>query len=239
MSRRFGLFLFAVCLVLSVFGSDKTFVSESVFLAPANAASVFPGDTLLVNGQVLSTDYSDFFPYSRYVYVEIADADNNVVVRQKVRCSSLGMFSAAMPMDGKMKNGLYRMRGYTQFMRNRPNVAFPTQPLYIGMQREKAVSGGVQAMLFPEGGRLVDEAMQSVGLFLCDANGMPVCARYSVVANSRDTVCVGKTSSNGLATFTFMPQNGASYEVLCRAVVKFFRLLCRIRSGKRPLCVPT
>lgn len=216
MNRILTILSLLLSLSASAYGQGKTFVSERVYVSARNA-EVFPGDTLHVQGQLLSTDYSDFYPYSRYIYVEMADGTDSVVVRQKVRCSAYGAFRAALPLDGNMRKGVYRMRGYTTFMRNRNTPNFPTVPVYVGVRpRTDGDVRDISAMVFPEGGRLVDDAMQSVGLFAFDDNGRPIRAEYSVVAQTGDTVCVGRTSLSGLATFAFAPQHGAKYTVALR-----------------------
>ena len=65
---------------------NKILVSERIFLTPTQVY-YDKNDTVEIIGQILSTDYSDFYPYSRYVYLELFDKDSKLVSRQKVKCN--------------------------------------------------------------------------------------------------------------------------------------------------------
>ncbi len=189
----------------------KALVSERVFLAPTDTY-YDKHDTVEVVGQLLSTDYVDFFPYSRYLYLELADKNNELVMRQKVRCDQNGRFYATLPLEGHVENGVYYMRGYTQFMRNRNNAFYPMTPVYVGVR--PATSAGdsqVKVMFFPEGGHLVEGATQNVGLYVCNSTNQPVQTQFWVLKNATDTIASGKTTLSGLATFAFVPQASANY----------------------------
>lgn len=213
--KRLIIFLFLALLSLSSHARDRYFLSERVYVAPLNNV-VYASDTVRLMGQVLSTDYGDFYPYSRYVYVELSDRNNALAKRVKVRCNDDGSFYAAMPLDGEMAQGVYNLRGYTQFMRNRGNDFYPMTPLYVGV---RPVADGdtscVSAMFFPEGGHFVSGEPQTMGVYLCNATLSPVSAEFDVVRGNGEVVCGGKTSSSGLASVSFMPDGDD-----CMLVVK-------------------
>ena len=198
--------------VMAASSHDKLFLSERVFLAPLSQC-VDLEDTIRVAGQVLSTDYSDFYPYSRYIYVDLVGDNSHVVTRNKVRMADDGTFYTDMPLTKKMDKGIYYLRGYTQFMRNRGNALFPLYPLYIGIEPEKRpYLTGMGAMFFPEGGHLAcGGAVQNVGVYLYDGSKSPVAADFAVLKNMRDTVCCSKTDKYGLATVSFIPESGSMY----------------------------
>lgn len=249
---RFLRLLFLVLansIVMVASSHDKLFLSERVFLAPLSQC-VDLEDTIRIAGQVLSTDFSDFYPYSRYVYVELVDNDSHVVARNKVRMADDGTFYTNIPLTKKEDKGIYCLRGYTQFMRNRGNALFPLYPLYIGVELEKNHNpAGVRAMFFPEGGHLAcGGAVQNVGVYLFDDSKSPVTADFTVLKNMRDTVCCGKTDRYGLATVSFIPDSGEVYTLsseahtfympqplnipTLRATVNRNRLVCNIVSGR-------
>ncbi len=214
-----------LCSVLvPLLAQNKTLVSERVFLAPV---STYYGrnDTVQVIGQVLSTEYTDFYPYSRYVYLEISDKDNNLVLRQKVKCDQTGRFYATMPLETKIGNGKYYLRGYTQFMRNRKNAFYPMVPLFVGIRPAvSADNNNVKTMFFPEGGHLVSGATQNLGVYLCNDINQPLETRFWVLKNNKDTIFCGNTSRSGLATVGFVPQGNADYILQTSYSDQFFKL---------------
>lgn len=88
---RYLVLIIVNCFVMVVYCHGKAFVSERVLLVPLSQW-VALGDTVRISGQVLSTDYNDFYPYSRYVYVELIGKNDSVVARNKVRMADDGVF---------------------------------------------------------------------------------------------------------------------------------------------------
>lgn len=189
----------------------KALVSERVFLAPTETY-YDKNDTVEVVGQLLSTDYGDFYPYSRYLYLELTDKNNELVMRQKVRCDKNGRFYATLALEGNVENGVYYLRGFTQFMRNRNNAIYPITPLYVGVRpTASADNSQLKVIFFPEGGHLVEGSTQNVGLYICNSTNQPVQTQFWILKNATDTIASGKTTLSGLATFGFMPQSGGTY----------------------------
>ena len=157
-------------------------------------------------GQLLSTDYNDFYPYSRYVYVELIDRNKQVVERKKIRCNDNGSFFTSILLPDKSPNGIYYVRGYSQFMRNRESQQFPMVPLYVGvMPQEQETKGNIYTGVFPEGGHLVKGHVQTVGIYICNEHKMPTATKFVILNSLRDTICSGKTDANGLASISFIP----------------------------------
>ncbi len=209
----------------------KALVSERVFLAPTETY-YDKNDTVEVVGQLLSTDYTDFYPYSRYLYLELADNKNQLIVRQKVKCAPNGHFCASIPLENYVENGVYYLRGYTQFMRNRNNAFYPMTPVFVGVRPATSEdSNHLKVMFFPEGGHLVAGVTQNVGLYLCDDKNQPVLSDFCVLKNATDTIVSGKTTLSGFASFGFMPQSGASYMLKTSQSEQTF-LLPSLDSGR-------
>lgn len=197
------------CLQLSA--QDKVFLSERVFLAPVTSYCS-PSDTLQITGQVLSTSHEDFYPYSRYVYIDLIDANNLVQTTIKARCGDDGYFFTSIPLDLYTAEGVYYLRGYTQFMRNRRLSHYPMVPLFLSVKPDdSAVQNAARVQFFPEGGHLVEGAAQNVGVYVCDNALRPMQTDYCIMANNTDTIARGHTTKSGLASFSLNPQPGVSY----------------------------
>ena len=96
--------IFLCSVLIQMMAQNKILVSERIFLTPTHVY-YDKNDTVEIIGQILSTDYSDFYPYSRYVYLELFDKDSKLVSRQKVKCNDKGCFYATMPL-GAIKEKL-------------------------------------------------------------------------------------------------------------------------------------
>lgn len=203
--KKIILIIVSCLFVLAAHSQDKMFVSERIFIALADQF-VLKNDTVKIMGQLLSTDYNDFYPYSKYVYVELTDKNKQVVERKKIRCNDNGSFYTYIILPQKTTNGIYYVRGYSQFMRNRESPQFPMVPLYVGvMPQEQETKGNIYAGFFPEGGHLVKGQVQTVGIYICNEHKMPTATKFVILNSLRDTICSGKTDANGLASISFIP----------------------------------
>lgn len=203
--KKIILIIISCLFVLAAHSQDKMFVSERIFIALADQF-VLKNDTVKIMGQLLSTDYNDFYPYSRYVYVELIDRNKQVIERKKIRCNDNGSFFTSILLPDKSPNGIYYVRGYSQFMRNRESPQFPMVPLYVGvMPQEQETKENIYAGFFPEGGHLVKGHVQTVGIYICNEHKMPSATNFVILNSRRDTICSGKTDANGLASISFIP----------------------------------
>lgn len=223
MKKYYLIYLF-FAIALFCYGKNKTLVSERVFLAPTNTY-YSKNDTVEIIGQLLSTEYTDFYPYSRYLYIELADKTNKLITRQKVKCEQNGYFHTIIPLEDNVKDGVYYLRGYTQFMRNRNNAFYPMTPLFVGVRPAIFTDNHqIKVMFFPEGGHLVGGVTQNVGIYLCNDINQPIQSKFWILKNDTDTIANGQTTKSGLATFGFIPQSGASYTLQTNQSKQIFQV---------------
>lgn len=93
------------------------FRSEQIFLGVAKTEWA-PNDTIEANGIVTCLAGGNIRPYSRYLYIELLDSSDSVIVRQKVGCEENGRFRAQIPTVSVAGVGVYYVRAYTNLMRN-------------------------------------------------------------------------------------------------------------------------
>lgn len=222
------------------------FRSEQIFLGVAKTEWA-PNDTIEVNGIVTCLAAKNKHPYSRYLYIELLDSSDSVMVRQKVGCDESGRFSARIPTLSVTGKGVYYLRAYTNLMRNFSGENFALQPVLIGKtfpKREKG-NGVLRCAIYPEGGFLVENQVQGIVTSVTDYTGSSLAGvGLSVVDDLGDTLCVGKTRASGLANLKFVPLAARHYRLLVRdnGVTTSFdvpsargdrmKLQCAINGGK-------
>lgn len=216
--RRLLIFIILLCAVNGVAQQYKPYLSERIFVAPVNTVYEL-GDTVEIVGQLLSTDYADFYPYSRYVYVDLLDNKNTIVKTLKLKCHDDGSFFTAFTV-GNNDAGVYHLRGYTRFMCNQKKGLYPTSTFYYGVDTPlKAKSGdgeandGLNIAFFPEGGHLTGGVLQNIGVYAYDNGKRPVKTDFCIVKDDKDTLCYGSTSNGGWAKFSFMPDSRSQYTI--------------------------
>lgn len=192
------------------------FRSEQIFLGVAKTEWA-PNDTIEANGIVTCLASGNIRPYSRYLYIELLDSSDSVMVRQKVGCDENGRFRARIPTVSVVSVGVYYVRAYTNLMRNFSGENFALQPVLIGEafpKREKG-NGVLRCSIYPEGGFLVEGQVQGIVASVTDYSGKAISGvKLSVVNDKGDTLCVGKTRTSGLANLKFVPLAARHYKLL-------------------------
>lgn len=172
------------------------------------------GDTVWVEGRVMRSDNdTTFIPYSRYVYVELADECDTVLVRQKLVCDSIGNFITRVPI-GYWLPGYYYLRAYSKVMANFAPETLPIFPVRIGEDMPPLESpSDLSCSFYPEGGHLVNGYPQNVGIMLTDEQGSPVRQSFRLMNSVGDTLSTQTTTSNGWQVLRFTPLEGMQYHI--------------------------
>lgn len=214
---RFSLLIislfFAIVPLSAQLPSD--FRTEQIFLCPAKTVWA-SSDTIEAEGMVTCDAAHRWKPYSRYLYVELIDSNDSLLLRNKIRCADNGFFKTSIPPGYAVTSGVYYLRAYTNMMRSFSMESFAVQPLLINKLLPKRVSfDGTDAkcMIYPSGGRLIYGSIQNMAAFLTNSDRLPLAYRQLSLVNGRDTVAVCSTSASGFATFSFIPQQGGDYHL--------------------------
>lgn len=153
---------------------------------------------------------------SKITYVEILSADNKSVLQGKIAMNS-GTGSGSFLIPPSLSSGNYRLRAYTNWMRNFPADNYFEKQITIvnSFKRPEwkiATEAGYDFQLFPEGGNLVAGLETNVAFRLTDQYGNGVqCA--GIITNQRnDTVAVIKSLRLGMGRFRFLPKAGETYK---------------------------
>ena len=172
------------------------------------------GDTAWIEGRVMRSDNdTTFIPYSRYVYVELADERDTVLVRQKLVCDSVGNFITRMPIDYWVP-GYYYLRAYSKVMANFAPETLPVFPVWVGEEMAPYESpSDLSCSFYPEGGHLVNGYPQNVGIMFADELGSPVHQSFRLMNSVGDTVSTQTTTSNGWQVLRFTPMEGIQYHI--------------------------
>lgn len=186
--------------------------TERIFIAPT-ASDYRPGDSIAIMGQILATD-SLKTPFSKYLYVEIFDRKDSVLLRKKLRTNGQGQFMARLQASPIWEPDIYYLRAYTQLMQNFSPKAFPVVPLQIGKKAEQPEwnTTSVHCRFYPEGGTLVEGKTQRVVFQLTDYRGFPLSIPYCITAG-KDTLDNGRTTPSGFQQMQYIPQQGKRVEL--------------------------
>lgn len=190
---------------------------EKVFIA-SDRLDYNDGDSILLEGKLMTGDTLKT-TYSRYVYVELFNAKDSLINRQKLICETNGDFTSKMQVDYGLQKGYYYLRAYTKLMQNFPDETYPVVPIRIGLtsQQQQAVSKeDLFCKFFPEGGHLGMGEAQNVAIHLHNQNYRPVSEPYVIVNIDGDTIQQQKTTPGGWQIVSFTPVKGMNYYLKTR-----------------------
>jgi len=190
--------------------------TEQIFLCPKKTMWT-SSDTIELEGQVTCLAENRVFPYSNYLYIELINNKDSVLTRQKASCKDKGYFKTRIPQDPTNEAGVYYLRAYTNLMRNFSSSSFAVQPILINQSFPKqslVIDEDVRCQVYPSGGKLVSNTIQSVTTYLTDYLGNPLRGqKLSLIKNQKDTISEAITTPSGMACFRFIPQEGVKYGI--------------------------
>jgi hypothetical protein len=155
---------------------------------------------------------------SKILYVDLLDKKNNSVLRTMISLKP-GEDNGSLQLPLSLNNGTYRLRGYTNWMKNfNPEFFFEKQlvivnPLKAG-DASPPVEPSVSIDLLPEGGHLVRGLESTIGFAIKDNYGKGVNGRGFIINTSGDTVARFYPFKFGLGKFLFTPKPSEVYEAL-------------------------
>ena len=163
-----GIALFLLCAPSLVAQTRGDFRTEQIFIAP-DRTSYGSTDTIRVNGVVTCMAQNNIRPYSRYVYLELINSDDSVMVRNKIRLQDNGTFYSLLPIDPLYRKGTYFLRGYTRFMENFSHDCFAVSPVLIGKElphNDSIIDDRVSLKFIIPGNHIMAERPQQVSAVL-------------------------------------------------------------------------
>ena len=170
--------------------------------------------------KIYSVDASFHRPLnvSKVAYVEILDRDFKPVSQAKVTLSD-GSGNGSFYLPSSINSGVYRLRAYTQWMKNFSEDYFFQKPLTIvnatkSLDSLPVKNNSYEVGLFPEGGILVQGLESKLAFRITDVTGKGVKCKGVVVNQNRDTVAVFEPIRFGIGHFILTPAAGHSYKAL-------------------------
>ncbi|MDR3694764.1 MAG: hypothetical protein P4L47_09020, partial [Mucilaginibacter sp.] len=152
---------------------------------------------------------------SGVLYVELISPKDSVVSRQILRLTS-GAAWGDLVLTGAIKQGDYRLRAYTNWMRNAGPEYFFLKKIHIGGYDTpppvKPTVPNPDVQFFPEGGELVNGLRSKVAVKSVAPNGLGLDINGTIVDNEGNVIVDFATQHLGMGVFAFTPQSGKTYK---------------------------
>ena len=156
---------------------------------------------------------------SKVAYVEVLDNKNVAVVQAKVALKN-GAGDGSLVLSSALGSGSYRLRAYTNWMRNFDPAWYFSQDITIintNIALPAAThqdSNNYDVQFFPEGGHLVQGLSSKIAFKITAADGLGARGNGFVIGPQNDTVARFATHQFGIGSFSFKPLAQTGYKAI-------------------------
>ena len=194
---------------------EKQPAVEKVYLQLNKPFYAF-GDTIWYKAYIVIGQRHQLSGLGAVLRVELIDMRDSVVARQTLPVVS-GVTWGNITLSRKLKQGNYRIRAYTNWMRNAGPDYFYDQKIRIGgiapvlNAVKQAAQPKPDVQFFPEGGELVNGVRSKVAVKAVNSAGLGEDVTGSIVDNEGNEVAGFATRHLGMGVFALAPQAGEIY----------------------------
>ena len=195
-------------------------LQEKLFVH-TDRTSYLTGEILWFKIYAVDGTYNKPLNLSKVAYVDILDSKQTPVLQAKISLSQ-GSGSGSIYIPVTLSNGNYRLRAYTNWMKNfSPEYYFGKVITIVNPQISpdagaKQNKGGYDIQFFPEGGNLVSGIQSKVGFKAVGADGKGIDFKGAIIDQKNDTVVKFSPSKFGMGHFLFTPAKGSFYKAVIR-----------------------
>jgi hypothetical protein len=181
------------------------------------------GDDIWFKAYVVSGSSHELSAISGIVNVELVDERD--FIKQSVKLSlASGVAHGDFALPDTLHQGNYRIRAYTNYMRNAGSDYFFNQAITIlntinpakGTTAKKSViaapAGKIDVQFFPESGYLVNDITTKVAFKAVAPNGLGTAIKGTVTDSKGQQVARFASTHLGMGVFELTPMAGATYQ---------------------------
>lgn len=207
--------------LLMRFGQYRNQVSQEKMFLHTDRQVYLAGETMWLKIYTVDAALHKPTDVSRVAYVEIVDKDNQALTREKIELKD-GVGTGSIFIPASIASGNYLLRAYTSWMKNFEADYFFRKPVTIVnsfVKLEKPVASAAPAndiQLFPEGGNLLANVSNKVGIKVTKPDGHGADFRAALVDDSNDTLVRFNPLRFGMGSFEFIPVTGKKYRAVVR-----------------------
>jgi hypothetical protein len=176
------------------------------------------GDVIYFKAYVTKGELHELSNISAMLHVELINKNNGIMQSELLQLNNgVGWGDFALP--DTLQKGTYRIRAYTEWMRNEKEPNFFEQYLSVSSINSVdrvagVVNKGTQPMLqfFPEGGNLVNDIHSKVAFKAVGPDGLGTNVKGVVVDDNNKEIAKIASAHLGMGVFDFIPEQGRKYK---------------------------
>lgn len=181
-----------------------------------------PGETIWFKGYI--TVDNQLTELSKVIYVDLLNAKDSVVIKSMWKLNNYSC-KGDMTIPANMVDGKYKLRVYTMWMLNTPEVIDEkiisilslTPPLEMPNKTLNSNNIKYRVNFSPEGGHLVNGLKSILSYKITNAEGVPVDNVIVTIENEVGDILIKSTPyHDGMGSFEFTPNSQIKYKVAAK-----------------------
>lgn len=235
-SLRYPLFLGLLLIICSGFKADETPL-QKLLKQLAKITESYPqekvhlhldkpyyaiGENIWIKAYVVTAEKNEPSILSKVLYIDLIDQNNAIKKQAKLEVNN-GLANANINLIDSLQPGNYRLRAYTNYMRNYDESFFFQKNLTIGNVMDntpavvkKAEKPTFNLQFFAEGGNMLNGHRGKVGVKAVSSNGYGLNLSGQIVNQKNEKVAVFNTEHAGMGAFALLPQAGEKYTAIVK-----------------------
>ena len=204
---------------------DSLMVTEKVYLH-IDRESYYPGDDIWFKAYLIDATDRLLTNNSMNLHVELISPDLKIIDSHIVRLDN-GLGNGDFHLSEKIQSGRYRLRAYTNYMRNFGDQVFfnkeitiinPSDALNAFSDSISYESNKPEISFFPEGGSLVDNVTSKVAFKAVDDHGYGQYVSGKIYSSVGEKVGEFKSAHKGMGSFSLTPVPGLKYFAIIQTI---------------------
>ncbi|WP_053976807.1 hypothetical protein [Mangrovimonas xylaniphaga] len=197
--------------------TTHTQLPREIAYAHLNKSTYIKGETLAFTVYVFDKNSKQLSTATTNVYCAIVDNESNII-KNKMLLAQNGVCYGSFFVDEQFSSGNYNFHAYTNWMKNFDEQNFYVQGISIIDANETTppplVSSHLDIQLLPEGGHLVANTPNTIGIVIKDTLGLglPNTTFELLDSNNQSLGSMG-TNQFGIGKFALTPDHGTFYKV--------------------------
>lgn len=209
---------------LSPFTDDSLTVIEKVYLH-VDRDNYYAGDDIWFKAYLVDAIDHILADHSGNLHVELISPSSEIISIRIIRLDR-GLGNGDFKLADDIRSGRYRIRAYTNYMRNFGDQLFFTKEINIINANDgqdeisdkvKYVKNNIRLNFFPEGGSLVDNVSSIVAFKAVDNLGRGRDVAGKIYSSDGDLYTSFKSTHRGMGSFSLRPLPGLSYYSIFRS----------------------
>jgi hypothetical protein len=203
--------------------NDSLRVIEKVYLH-VDRDSYYAGDNIWFKAYLIDAFPHKLTDHSSILHVELISPTSNIISSRLIKLDS-GLGNGDFKLPDSIKSGRYKLRAYTNYMRNFSDQLFFTKEISVINPNDKQngipdtikyVENNIRISFFPEGGSLVDNVSSIVAYKAVNSLGKGCDVTGKIYSSTGDLITIFRSTHLGMGTFFLRPIPGLSYYSIFR-----------------------